>query len=297
MRKSGVSISFSILVSFILLSFFVSCAVPTQFSGDGGYELKYQLEEGTKFTLTSSGEMNSYMDQMGTEIVADIYGKGEDIYVVLSSEGEKGLKLELEFGERSQDVESTAGSLSSDFSDLIGKKAKFVLLPTGKVEGFEGFDDLPEITLATGEALTTETYQLGVRATFPMLPDRRVKIGDSWTDNQDMDIPVGGGTLLSNDISTYTLLEETEWEGFECLKIGVTGISKLSGDFEQDGTALSLERETKSSGTLYFAYKKGMFVRIESESSAEGIITVPAADLDIPQTLSSKGTVTVLFEK
>ena len=297
MNKEKVSIPFLCLTVLIMAVFFVSGAVPTKSSGEKIYELKYQLDKGTKFTMMSTGDVNSVMDQMGTEVLTDIYGEAEDIFVVLSSDKEKGIVMEYEFGERSQDIDSAAGSDSTDFSELVGKKVKFVLLPNGKVEGYEGFDSLPVITTATGDDLNEETYVLGVKTTFPLLPDNPIKIGDSWADNQDLDIPSGGSILNSENAFTYTLIEEVEKDGFDCLKIEMKGVSKLSGNFEQSGMELFIDRETTTTGTIYFAYKEGMFVYSDAESIGEGIIDVPAAGIQIPQTLSSKGVVTVKIEK
>ncbi|MCJ7580369.1 MAG: DUF6263 family protein, partial [Candidatus Aminicenantes bacterium] len=261
------------------------------------YELKYQLAKGTKITMTSTGEVNSVADQMGTEVLTDIYGDSEDIFVVLASNKKNGLTLEYEFGKRSQTVDSSNGSDNTDFSDLVGKKVKFVLLPNGKAEGFEGFDTLPIITTSTGDDLNEETYVLGVKTTFPLLPDNPVKFGDTWKDNQVMDIPTGGSVLrLENDF-TYTLIEEVEKDDFDCLEIEMKGISRLTGDFEQGGMTLSVERETTVTGTIYFAYKEGMLISSVSESIGEGIIDVPAAGIQIPQTLTSKGSLTVKIEK
>jgi len=297
MKKEKFSVSFLFLPVLIMVVFLVSCAVPTQPSGEKIYELKYQLAKGTKITMISSAEVNSVTDQMGTEVLTDIYGETEDIYVVLSTDKEKGLTLEYEFGERSQDMDSAEGSNSTDFSDLIGKKVKFILLQNGKVEGFEGFDGLPEITTGAGEELNEETYILAVKTTFPLLPDKPVKIGDTWSDTQVLDIPQGGGVLKLENNFTYTLIEETEKDGFDCLKIEMTGVSRLSGDFEQGGMPLSIERETTSSGTIYFAFKKGMFISGESESLGEGIINVPQYGLEIFQTITTKGSLTVRIEK
>ncbi len=297
MKKEKSSIPVLFLTALIITVFFVSCAVPPQPAGEKVYDLQYQLDEGTKFVFESSGEVNSVTDQMGTEVVADIYGDAEDIYVVVASNKDKGLTLELEFGDRSQDVDSAAGSDSTDFSELIGEKVKFVLLPNGKVEGFEGFGDLPEISTVTGEELNVDTYELGVKATFPLLPDRPIKIGDAWTDNQILDIPSGGSILKLENNTTYTLIEETVKDGYDCLKIEMKGTSKLSGDFEQGGTPLTIERDSTSTGTLYFAHKEGMFISTDSESIAEGIIHVPSAGIDIPQTMTTKGIITVKIEK
>lgn len=297
MKKVKLSIPFLCLTVLIMVIIFANYAVPNLFAGEKLYELKYQLAKGSKITMISTGEVNSVMDQMGTEVVSDIYFEAEDIFVILSADKEKGLTLEYEFGERSQDIDSPMGSDSTDFSELIGKKVKFVLLPNGKVEGFEGFDGLPEITSSTGDELNEETYILGIKTTFPRLPDGPVKIGDTWSDTQVMDIPQGNNILKAENSFTYKLIEETEKDGFDCLKIEITGTSRLNGDFEQGGTALYIEREGTSTGTLYFAYKEGMFISLESESLDEGIIDVLSAGVEIPQTNTTKGSITVRIEK
>lgn len=297
MNKKKLSIPFLCLTVLMAAVIFVSFAVPNLFAQGKLYELKYQLAKGTKITMTSTGDVNSVMDQMGNEVVTDISGDAEDIFVVLSANKTKGLTLEYEFGARSQNMDSAMGSDSTDFSELIGKKVKFVLLPNGKVEGFEGFDTLPVITSSSGDELNEETYILAVKTTFPLLPDKPVKFGDSWTDNQVMDIPQSGSILnLENDY-TYTLIEEVKKDGFDCLKIEMTGTSHLVGDFEQEGMALSIERDTISTGTIYFAYKEGMLISMESESRGEAIINVPSVGMEIPQTMVSKGSLTIKLEK
>jgi hypothetical protein len=260
------------------------------------YELKYQMSAGTKFVMTNTGTTESVLDQMGTEVVTDIEGRGEDTYVVLSSDKDKGLSIELEMGEQTQDVSSMMGSDSTDFSELVGKKVRFVLLPNGEVEGCEGFENLPEITTVTGDTMTEALYRLGVEQSFPMLPEKPVKAGDSWSDIQDIEVPLGSYVLNSHSDTKYTLIEEVKKDGFDCLKIETAGKETLTGDFEQQGTALSLERVTTSKGFMYFAHKKGMFLSVEIESNAEGIITVIDAGIDLPQTMNSKGTVSVRFE-
>jgi len=297
MKKEKLSGPFLFLTVLIMAVIFANFAGTNLFAQDKTYELKYQVAKGTKITMISSSEVNSVMDQAGTELVSDIYEEAEDIFVVLSADKKKGLTLEYEFGKRSQDVDSAMGSDSTDFSELIGKKVTFVLLPNGKIEGFEGFDSLQEITMRTNSELNKETYIIGVESTFPRLPDGPIKIGDTWTDTQVMDIPQGGSVLVSENNFTYKLIEETEKDGFDCLKIEMTGTSRTSGDLEQGGYALYIESEDTSTGTLYFAYKEGMFISGESESLGEAIIDVPAAGMEIPQTSTSKGSLTVRIEK
>lgn len=288
--------SLLVLLALSAAMIFSFASGPGDIGGQKTYELKYQMPAGTKFIMANTGTTESVLDQMGTEIVTDIDGHGEDTYTVLSADKEKGLKIELVMGERTQDVSSMMGSDSTDFSELVGKKVTFVLLPDGDVEELEGFESLPEITSATGDTMTEAIYKLGVKQTFPRLPKKPVQVGDSWSDVQDTDVPLGSYTLTSHSDTTYTLLEEVEKDGFDCLKIEVFGKDTMGGDFEQQGTALTLERETTTKGFMYFAYKKGMFLSIEVESHADGIITVTDAGIDLPQTISSKGTVSIKFD-
>jgi hypothetical protein len=294
MKKSHLSISLLLLVLAAMLS--LSTAAEKTTAAEKLYELKYQMKAGTKFVMVSTGETESVTDRMGTEVIADITGGSEDTYVVLSSDKDKGLTIELEMGEKTQDISSAMGSATADFSELVGKKVKFVLLPNGEVSDFEGFNVLPEVTDASGEVMTEELYILGMKDTFPKLPDKPVKIGDTWNDVQGNDVPLGGGILRSDSDTTYKLVEEVKKDGFDCLKIEVTRTDKLSGDFEQQGTPLSLERVTTTKAVVYFAYEKGMFVLYEAESKAEGVILVPSAGMEIPQTFTTKGNVVIRFE-
>lgn len=276
--------------------FFTGCASKKALVGSDGYTIKYQLKEGEKFTVTGSSITSTEMDQMGQIITSDIIGKSVDNFIVLSSDENTGNTIEQEFVERKQDIESVQVSTSTDFSELAGHKIKFILKGTGDVDKIEGLDKLPSITTIDGTVLTGDTYKLGIEASFISLPENAIKIGDSWLNDQDTEVPVGDYKLKVSGKTSYTLLEEVKKDGFDCLKISIDGVSTLSGSFEQQGMELSMNRETKTTGTLYFAYKKGMFLSIESEAKAEGIIVVESMGMEIPQTTVTKSNVTVKFK-
>jgi hypothetical protein len=293
MKKSRFTIPLLIILAAAVLSLsFVSAETSAHTQK---YDLKYKLTKGTKFTLSSTGSSEIITDQMGTEVVTNITGSGADHYVVLDT-GEI-LSLELEYGERTQDMESDQGSASTDFSDLIGKKAKFKMKLDGEVTEYEGFDALPEITTSTQETMTAELYQLGVKGTFYRLPENPVAIGESWTHDETNEIPLEGNVITSTSTATYTVVEEIQKDGFDCLKIEVKGTDKTQGSLQQGGMDLTIERETNSSGIIYFAYKEGMFIYAEAESKGEGIITVEQAGVELPQTINGKGSVTVKIER
>lgn len=291
MRRSRFYIPlFLVLAAAVLSLSFVSADTAAQAKK---YDLKYKLAKDTKFTINSTGSTEIITDQMGNEVLTVIKGTGADHYVVLAA-GED-LTLELEFGERTQDLEGDQGSASTDFSELIGKKAKFKMKLDGEVTEYEGFDALPEITTSTQETMTAELYQLAVKGSFTRLPENPIGIGESWTHDETNEIPVEGNIITSNSTATYTVIEEVKKDGFDCLKIEFKGTDKTQGNLQQAGMDLSLERETNSTGTIYFAYNEGMFIYSEIESKGEGLITVEQQGIDLPQTINGKGTVTVTF--
>lgn len=300
MRK--INLAVSTLALLVLAALFVNAAISSTepAAGQKQYDLKYSMEKDTTFTINSKGSSNIVTDQMGTEITADIESTGKNIFKVLAADKAKGLTIEIEFGEGTQEMISNMGSGETDFTPLVGKKAKFMLHADGEVDGHEGFGVLPEIYTVTQETLNKDLYELGMEATFFKLPEKPVKLGDTWTDTDTTDIPVGEFTLKIEEETTYKVMEEVKKEGYDCLKIESAGVARTTGDFEQNGTPLSIERETKTKSTIYFAYKLGMYISIEGESNAEGVITIQGAGMEgteIPQSITSKSLVAVVFSK
>jgi len=130
---------------------------------------------------------------------------------------------------------------------------------------------------------------------FAELPEHPVKTGDTWTTNNSYEFPYSGGTLKQEETAVYTVAEKVNKDGLECLKLDVSGVEKLSGKFEAQGTEVEMTRETKSTGIIYFAIEKGMYVSMEYTSKGSSQIYVPAASMTIPQEIKSKVTLAVVF--
>jgi len=297
--KSRIFFTVMALSVFSSLMIFTCAAKKSEPWGNGeeGYTLTYHLEPGTKFIMSSTGTSEILSNQMGNEVTVLTDGTGKESYEVISYDKEAGMTVEMEYRERTQNLESPQGSGSTDFSELIGKKVKFTVSPVGKVGDFEGFDALPQITTATQETITEETFRLGVETSFPLLPEKPVKFGDTWTESDERDMPASGGTIKVTVNSTYTLVEEAVKDGFDCVKIDVATTVNMNGNVEQQGMPLTITRETKSNETMYFAYKKGMYVSRETSSKSEGVVTVESMGMEIPQNITGTSVVTVQFNE
>ena len=282
-----------ILTALILLC--SNCALFKKSSDKGPITLRYKFDPGQEFVISSDVTSKFLSEQMGQSMAVDMDSKTVLGFKVLS--GENGnYNIEMEFSEMEQKVDSPMGEGETDYSELMGKKASFSLDGTGETDDYEGFEDLPTITNASGETVTGEMYEQVPGSSFIKLPDNAVKPGDSWDDNNSREMPYGGGTLKTETNFTYLVSEKLTIEGEECLRIEITGTARTSGNFEQQGMLIGIDRSSKSSGHLFFAYNKGMYISMDLVTKTDGLVTVESAGMTIPQTINSTTKTTVSFK-
>jgi hypothetical protein len=283
---------YSIIKAAIIFLVICSACGTRSLVSDDGYTLRYQMETGDMFTVTSLMTMNSVTTQMGTDVNADINSETTTAFTVLSG-GKDKLQLKMKFDQASQKMSGPMGGGSTDFSSLIGKEVEFALMPVGNAEAFRGLEALPEITTATGETMNAAMYKMIIENTFFDMPEQPVKVGDTWSEEDSTEIPIGESKLSSQGTTIYRVVEEVEMDGLQCLKIEIDGEQTMSGEFEQNGMPLALSRSTKSTGTIYFAYEKGMYTQMDVTSEGNGIINVLSAGMELPQTIQTQTKVRV----
>jgi hypothetical protein len=81
---------------------------------------------------------------------------------------------------------------------------------------------------------------------------------------------IGDTTLPLTVNYTYTLIEETKFEGHDCLKIEAEYTIKMSGPLAYGGLDLELNLAGTGTDTVYFAWKKGMFLSAETRANLKG---------------------------
>ena len=273
-----------------------SCSTIKSTTGKAGTQLAYKVGSGQSFTMKSEGSSTIKTEQMGESITVEMNSANETAYRVSAGSSDGTMQYEMEFKARKQSAKSQMGNNETDYSTWIGKKVGFSLSPRGVLSDFRGFDQLPEIAGATGEKVTGELVQKGMSDHFFKLPDHPVKIGETWAIKDSAGIPYGGSTLKKVGTTTYSAVEKVNIDGSDCFKIDITAIEKLSGEFEQQGTQIELTREKTSTGVIYFALDKGMYISMESTSVGSSQIYVAAAGITIPQEIKSKLSLNVVFD-
>jgi len=133
------------------------------------------------------------------------------------------------------------------------------------------------------------------RNILPDLSAKPVKIGEAWTEQDTMKMKQSGMNIHIIMESTHTMEALETVSGLECLKITTKSKGTLEGEGQQMGADLNFEGDVEATGTWYFAYKNGLFVKSNSESFMEGTIVVSgAANMSMPITQETKAEVTLV---
>jgi len=257
------------------------------------YNLKYNLAKGTKFSLKASSNSDQIQEAMGNENSITAVSSSESNCTVITTDDNTGFTLEYEYVKRTNEREGPMGGASDDYSELSGKKVKFVLSPNGQVSNFEGFENLPVIERDNGEKIDKDRYIAGVKNIFPKLPEKTVKIGDTWTDTSEDITPMGGGSLKATTNYTYKLLEAAQKDGKECLKIERKYTRTTAGDIEQQGMSITMSLKADGTDIIYFDHKNGVLLNIDMSSSSEGEADITDQGIVVNISSTTKGSLLI----
>ncbi|MDH3216020.1 MAG: hypothetical protein OEN01_06970 [Candidatus Krumholzibacteria bacterium] len=234
------------------------------------YTLAYKMNKAATFAVQVARKHRNHRNFMGNDLITNSEGQREYGFTVKSS-NDDGLRLELECTKREYKTDDTQALMSPDFSELIGRKVNVSLSSTGELSDFKGFDDLPEIAIpGSDERLGEQGYVNEVIALFLRLPKTPVAPGGSWSDVVQYNESVGDTTLPLTVNYTYTLMEETRYDGHDCVKIKGEYTINMSGSLAFGGLDLALNLTGMGTDTIYFAWKKGMFLSAETHAVLKG---------------------------
>lgn len=271
----------------LVVAFLAGCAVK---KGDlwrdpeTGLILQYRMPEYLSLKYHSSGETNQNIEVMGQSIDMEVNSK------TAFSVKSKGLKednhqLGITIDSMSISIVSPEGDLSPDLSSVIGKSFDMILSPLGKELELSGAESIQYELPSEGTRSITSDFQ----AIFPNLAGRPVKIGETWTSTDTITDKSEASEIQINLESVHTLEGFETIDGMECVKITSDVTGTLEGTGEQGGMDLAFEGEIKGTDTWYFAYKKGIFVKMISTAVTEGSIELSGPqDMSIPMTREDK---------
>ena len=286
------------LVFFLLLSIiFEPCTVGSPVKNPEKYKLKYNMKKGTRFTMTSSSTTDITQEMQGMEMNVTTKSQFEYTFEVISV-NENGMKMEIVFKDRKYSSDGFAGSSTRNYSELLGKKAEFILSIDGKISGYSKLEDLPAVDIGNDLTADEAYYKDLLNDLFPVLPDKPLSIGESWTYEVESEerFLSPDGKLKTTYKYTYKILEETEKEGIKCLKIERKHTEVHEGAGVQQNIDVSVEGEGEGTEIIYFDLEKGMLLTIEKDKVVEGTASAESMGITMPYARKIKSEKNVIFK-
>ncbi len=285
--RTLVTLSFSILI----LSILIGCAAKKSFWGNPktGLILMYQLSPDQVCKYNTTTEQNQTMEMMNQSMESEANTLMNYSLKETGFDTAENYITKITIDTISMNAKGPGGERTFDLSSLMGKSVKFVVSPKGKQIELSNPDSV-KINLgpmAGGEQDAKSFFQdIDI---LPELPQNPIKIGESWTSEKNEKQPRSGMEINIDSKTTSTLKGFENIEGTDCLKIVSQITGTIDGSGEQMGRQMDIEGDIDGSSTWYFAYKKGVFVKLTSNQSIESTITVSGqANMTIPMTLEIK---------
>lgn len=263
----------------VLILFGCAAQKPLWGDPDSGLLLSYRATEGKALKYQNTGRSVTELDLMG-QLTKTVQTTDMGFTAIPKGQGEENLVLEITVDRLYINTTSPQGSMAANTGSIPGKGFDMTLSPMGKELDLSG---AMALTYQTAPGATSSVKSM-FDMSFPDLPSRPVKIGDTWPSTDDV-------TSNDNNVRAHYVLEiANTLEGFEtvdgreCVKI----TRKLSGTVEGDGTGEGLgnftfDGKSKGTSTWYFAYKEGVLV--ESKTVLSHDININSSMGPLPVTI------------
>jgi hypothetical protein len=277
-------------ISAILI--FIGCAAQKNIWGDpkSGLILQYRLTENQVNKYKILNNINQNLDVMGQSINTKVNTKIVFQMNPLGVEKNE-LNYRVNLDSVNMKMGSPMGEMSPDMTSIVGAGFDMTLSPSGKELDLSGADELKYSMGEGGERSISSEF----KTLFPDLPGKPVKIGDSWTTFDTLQVKDNNTDMKLYFENLNTLQGFETVNGIECIKVVAAVKGSMGGTGYQNGADLKFSGEIKASDTWFFAYKKGILVKTVSEGTINSNIAVSGPqEMNIPMKMQTKLNVDLL---
>lgn len=251
-----------------------------------GVVLAYKMPAGQVLKYQEKSEMRQVSDIMGQSVETTITTTGAYTFLAKGLK-ERNLLLGVTIDDMGMGIATPRGDMSPDLKSVKGKSFDMVISPLGA-----------EVDVSGAEAITyefvtgTRNVATSFKVFFPDLPDKGVKIGESWPSSYVIEEKSGPASMRIEFQSVNTLEGWETVDGMECASITAKVTGTISGTGKQQGMDASTDGTSKGKEVWYFAVKEGIFVKATSELVTEMTTSLTGAQsMTIPTTQTRTGEV------
>jgi len=245
-------------------------------------KLEYKMPSGRNLRYQAKEDQRQIIDMMGQ--IAETSSSSSSTFAI-QPKGlqDKNFLLGVTIEDMSISTDTPQGNISPDLKPVIGKGFDMVLSPLGI-----------EVDVSGAKSLTydsmdgTRNLSAGFKVFFPDLPEKSVKIGDTWPSKYAIEEQTESMDIRIDMDSLNTLDGFETVDGMECARVIAKLTGTISGTGAQQGMDLVFGGTLTGTETWYFAVKEGLYVKAKGDSSSEMTIDVAGMTIPATQTITSE---------
>ncbi len=104
---------------------------------------------------------------------------------------------------------------------------------------------------------------------FIIIPDGKIKVGDSWTTDRTDTIEFMGGKVVNTTTAEYTLVGQVKKGSTKCLEFKTIANISSEGSTSMQGMDFQIEGTGKIAGTVWVESKTGVIYEEESSNNTQ----------------------------
>ncbi len=166
------------------------------------------------------------------------------------------------------------GVTQADFDGATGATFHGILHPTGEITDFQ---------TAEGSGSLVTQMSRSMRNFLPVVPERGVRPGETWTDSATIMTPSAGMDIEVSTVTTYESGEWTDANGLRVLPVSARSDFVVAGGGNQGGTEITIDGTGVSWSHLRLAADGRLVYRVAADT-ANMTATVIAMGTIIPIT-------------
>lgn len=259
MKKAIYLISMLLILSIIV----IGCGAEKQLTGDyvtEGVKISYAPAEGkTVYYRSDSDDLTEFSEKGYTQSTLSKTTSYESFTVNYVRSD----TTSVSYGFLSEEVgifQNETFEIQEEESDLIGQKLTIVIGPDGKLVDWSGLVDIEPSESGIDRAEMMASNYASIY--YDYFPPRKLKVGDTWTRENSMNVTTEKGDMNQETIKEYELVDFVEYQGHPTAKCEVeitidnTGEGTVTDDQGKE-YAYYNEGKGEGKGTVYFDFEAG----------------------------------------
>ena len=272
-----------IVMTFIILGFLF---ITGSLSAQNNVKLAYNMPAGKTLNYKSVTSISQLMDIQGQSMEVMVNTSfGFRVKMVEKAAGN--LKINVIVDSLTMSIDAMGGLTNSRVREIENKSFNMIISPVGEIVDLSEAENIKFNVESQGTSNLSQTF----RNVFPVLPDKAVKPGDTWSSVDTIRSAASAASTLQVLESSYRYDDVEKVNGIDCAKIS----SSISGTAETRAQNMGMDifysGPVNGQVLMYFALKEGYFMKQDISTTMNGNIEISGAEnMSFPITVNTATT-------